>query len=302
MGKNTKKGQAQVADQVENQEVMNQVETPETADVQNPANENPASAEQAEVAPAENPAPAQAEKPGKMSDEELEALLEECKKNVGKKCQAVPFGTIEWKPGHIHGAFIEKRARKVLYDIRLDDGKSIKKMHDNNLLKISEEMADVTIKARGEKSAPKGLWDDEEEIQAEVEKWAHAVGKTIELESGEVGRITGLVPEKRAHTILLRAVVPTIDGDKTVHKTAKPGLLISEGYDEEGQAMQDKYQERRAKAPRKVLTPEEKIAKLEKEIEDMAVKLSEKRMKLAELKKALEKPEEPAVEDINDLI
>lgn len=280
MGKN--KNQAKVAAQVENQEVMapeSQVENQEV--------------ESAQVESA---------KPAKMTDEELETLLEECKKNVGKKCLAVPFGTIEWQPGHVHGAFIEKRARKVLYDIRLDNGKAIKKMHDNNLLKISDEMAEVAIKSRT-KGEPKGLWDDEDEIAAAIDKWAPTVGKTIDLD-GEVGRITALVPEKRAHTILLRIIVPTLEGDKTVHKTAKDGLLISEGYDEEGQAMQDKYQERRAKGPRKVMTPEEKIAKLEAECAELSRRIGEKQAKLKELKAALEnnEPVEEPAEDINDLI
>lgn len=235
-------------------------------------------------------------KPQKRTDEELEALLAECKQNVGKKCQAVPFGTIEWLGGHIHGAFIEKRARKVLYDIRLDNGKSIKKVHDNNLLKISDEMAEVAIKTRAPKGEPKGPWDDEDEINAELEKWASAVGKTYNFEDGTTGRVVGLVVEKRAHVIQLRVKMAD---EKLRHMTAKDSAPLSPDFDEEGLAMQEAYQARRAKGPRKVMTVAEKIEKLEAEILALQAKIAEKEAKIKELRAEPETVD--AVEDVESI-
>lgn len=234
----------------------------------------------------------------KLTDEQLQVILTECQANVGHKCQAFDLSALDWADGYIKAAAIESRARKVFYTVRFANGKESKKVYNNPRLRISDELADVTTTARTPKGEPKGLWDDDDEIKAALDQWAPVVGKLINL-NGEVGRIEGLVVEKRAHAIQLRVALDT----RTVHKTAKPELEIYDEFDEEGQAMNDAYMARLAKGPRKVYTPEEKLAALINRAEKLSIQLSEVQAKIKTMQGTLEIPETQETEEsIDDLV
>lgn len=257
------------------------------------------------------------EKKPKMTDEDRRTLAEELKKNVNHRCQAVPFNTAEWVDGYIAGVIEEKRSNKVLYAIKTDDGRRIVKVHDSNLVRILDEVIEPEKKVRVRKvkdPVDKVEWTPEA-IAEEVNKVIGNVGKTVEFEryrttdeNGEEhiemssGRITAIVPDKRAQRLLYRISVPTpIEGNpaaaKIVHKVVTfEGLLIAEELDEEGAQLNAKYLERReAAAIRTPLTPldrvircEENVKKAEEKLQKVQEGLEAKKKQLEDAKKELD--------------
>ena len=217
----------------------------------------------------------------RMTDDERKALAEELKVNIGHKCQVVPFNTVEWVNGYIAGIMEEKRANKVLFAIKTEDGRRIVKVHDSKLLRIFEEVVTIEKKPRSYKTGePKGEWTSEAIDKALSEVMGN-VGKTVTFVQGRgeensetiTGRITGLVPEKRAQTVLYRIEVsaPTEenpDAVKVMHKTiGSSSLVIAEEFDEEGAKFNAKYVARREKALSRVgATPEDRVAKCEENL------------------------------------
>ena len=218
----------------------------------------------------------------KMTDEERAALAEECKKNIGHKCQVVPFNSIEWVDGYISAVQEEKRTNKVMYRIKTENGKDVFKVHDSHLLKISEELAEVETKKA--KRAARAEWSDEQFNEA-IEAAGTNVGKmTCE------GRIVAIVPDKRSKAILYRIEVPApteedANATKSIHRVSTADLQIAESFDEVGQEMQDKFAQRRANRNSKDNSPEAKLARAEE-----ALKLAQER--LAKAQENLKKAEE----------
>ena len=280
----------------------------------------PAATEEEAPAATEEEAPAATEKNGneatqekklKMTDEERHALAEELKANINHRCQAVPFNTAEWVDGYIAGVIEEKRSNKVLYAIKTDDGRRIVKVHDSNLVKILDEVIVPEKKARTRKTkdgdAEKVEWTPEA-IAEEVNKVIGNVGKIVEIEkyrttdeNGEEhietisGRITAIVPDKRAQRLLYRISVPTpIEGNplavKIMHKVVTAeGLQIAEEFDTEGQELNAKYRGRReAAAARTPLTPQDRVIRCEENLKKAEEKLQKATEELEAKKKQLE--------------
>lgn len=250
------------------------------------------------------------EKKPKMTDEDRHALAEELKKNVNHRCQAVPFNTAEWVDGYIAGVIEEKRSNKVLYAIKIDDGRRIVKVHDSNLVRILDEVVEPEKKARARKAkdpADKIEWTPEA-IAEEVNEVIGNIGKTVEFEkyrttdeNGEeriemvIGRIVAIVPDKRAQRLLYRISVPTpIEGNplatKIMHKVVKAdGIKIAEEFDEEGAQLNAKYLERReAAATRTPLTPQDRVIRCEENVKKAEEKLQKAQEELETKKKQLE--------------
>ena len=257
-----------------------------------------------------NSSKATQEKKPKMTDEERHALAEELKKNVNHRCQAVPFNTAEWVDGYIAGVIEEKRNNKVLYAIKINDGRRIVKVHDSNLVRILDEVVELEKKARACKAkdpADKIEWTPEV-IAEEVNEVIGNVGKMVEFEkyratdeNGEehiemvVGRIVAIVPDKRAQRLLYRISVPTpIEGNplatKTMHKIVKAeGLKIAEEFDEEGARLNAKYLKRReAAAVRTPLTLQDRVIRCEENVKKAEEKLQKVQEELEAKKKQLE--------------
>ncbi len=305
---------------------------PETTTEETPA--APASEEETQLSPEEeaaikaaeengglnpiyNSSKATQEKKPKMTDEERHALAEELKKNINHRCQAVPFNTVEWADGYIAGVIEEKRSNRVLYAIKIDDGRRIVKVHDSNLVRILDEVIEPEKKARARKvkdPVDKIEWTPEV-IAEEVNKVIGNVGKTVEFEkyritdeNGEehvemvVGRIVAIVPDKRAQRLLYRISVPTpIEGNplatKTMYKIVKAeGLKIAEEFDEEGARLNAKYLERReiaaARTPLtlqdRVIRCEENMKKAEEKLQKAQEELDTKKKRLEDAKKELD--------------
>ena len=229
------------------------------------------------------------EAPKKVASlDELEALAEKCKENINKKCQVVPFNTIEWVEGYIAGVVLEKRSMKVLYAIKTSEGKRIVKVYDSNLLKISDEVVEPEIRSRkARERKERGEWSDEA-IAQELDLYAPYVGARCEVEKFRIidadgnehvetisGRIVSLVPEKRTQKIFYRIAT---DEGKTMHKVAGTDGITVQELDEEGQEINQKYMARR-ESPRSIKTPQERVVlaeELVKKAQDNVKKAQER--------------------------
>lgn len=243
----------------------------------------------------------------KMSEEELRALAEELKeKYLNHKCQAVPFGTIDWIDGYIAGIVEEKRSRKVLYRIRLVDGRTINKIYDNNLLRIFDEVAEKPEKAKRERVAREAKSKmSEEEIAAKVAECRVNIGKHVSFkpfgkEDEVLGRITGFVLDRRGPQFLYKIDYVNDEGEtKHVHKGADNCAVVNEELDEIGQKLQERVQANRStKTPANALAAaEEKLQKLEAKLTDLQKAIEAQKQKVEELKA---KTIEVAVEIVTD--
>lgn len=298
------------------------------------AEETPASEEETQLSPEEeaaikaaeengglnplyNGSKATQEKKQKMTDEDRHALVEELKKNINHRCQAVPFNTVEWVDGYIAGVIEEKRSNKVLYAIKTDDGRRIIKVHDSNLVRILDEVVEPKKKVHVRKvkdPVDKIEWTPEA-IAEEVNEVIGNVGKMIKFEkyrvtdeNGEehvemvVGRIVAIIPDKRAQRLLYRISVPApIEGNplatKTMYKTAKvDGFKIAEEFDEEGAQLNAKYLKRREAAVTRtpstyqgrIIRCEENVKKAEEKLQKAQEELEAKKKQLEDAKKELE--------------
>lgn len=221
-------------------------------------------------------AAAAAPKKDRMSDEERAKLAEELRETaVNHKCQVVPFNTAEWVDGVVVGVVEDKRSNKVLFAIKLEDGRRVVKVHDSNLIKIFDEVVERTAARRtgtAREKVEKTPWTPEQ-LEADVAAVAVNVGKMVTYPDGEQtveGRIVSIVPDKRSQRCLYRIEIamPTEEDPKAVkyaHKvTSLAELTIAEDFDETGMELNNKYTERRAKAATKeVLTPETKVFRAE---------------------------------------
>lgn len=254
----------------------------------------------------------------KPTDEERAALAAKLREEaVGHKCQVVPFNSIEWVNGVIVAIVEEKRTNKCLYAVKADDGRRIVKAYGSELIKISEEVVELTRAPRGHKGASKEELPEwtHEEIDKAVQDVIGNVGKQISyVETGALGaeienaptilgRIVSLVPNKRNHTILYRIEIqPAEDAPegtpkKYAHKvTTNDKLAIAEELDDEGKKINEAFIARRngerktptAKTPEEALAiaeqqlkkAEEHKAKAEASIEKWTAKIEEIKAKI----------------------
>lgn len=260
--------------------------------------------------PVYNGSKATQEKKPKMTDEDRHALVEELKKNINHRCQAVPFNTAEWVDGYIAGVIEEKRSNKVLYAIKTGDGRRIVKVHDSNLIRILDEVIEPEKKARVHKAkdpVDKIEWTPEV-IAEEVNEVIGNIGKMVEFEkyrttdeNGEeriemvIGRIMAIVPNRRTQRLLYRISVPApIEGNplatKNTYKIVKAeDIKIAEEFDEEGVQINAKYLERReVAATRTLLTPQDRVIRCEENVKKAEEKLQKAQEKLEAKKKQLE--------------
>lgn len=254
-------------------------------------NEEPLSPEQEKQLAEAEANGGEVKKSAKLTAEELEALATECKKNIGHKCQVLPFNTAEWKDGVIIAVIPERRSSKVMYTIKLDDGKKVSKIHGSELLKISDEVVEE-IATKRTKSKMES-WSDEDVAKA-IAEVAGNVGKLVSFKNSngmeETGRITTVVADKRASAVLYKIsqTVVTEEGEATTkycHKVTTSNLTIHPEFDEVGQAMQDKFAARREKKAAQDNSPEARVLKCEE-----SVKLAQER--LAKAQEALKKAED----------
>ena len=224
----------------------------------------------------------------KPTDEERAALAAKLREEaVGHKCQVVPFNSIKWVNGVIVAIIEEKRTNKCLYAVKADDGRRIVKGYGSELIKISDEVVELTHTPRGGKSKGGLPWWTHEEVEKAVQEVIGNVGKQISyVETGALGaeienaptilgRIISLVPNRRYHTILYRIEIqPAEDAPegtpkKYAHKvTTNDKLAIAEELDDEGKKINEAFIARRNREHKTptTKTPEEALAIAEQQL------------------------------------
>lgn len=283
-------------------------------------------AEEAPAETAETAAPAaeeaKPETPAKEVDEAAEAeardaLAAELKeKHVNHKCKVVPFGQIEFVEGTITGVMHDKRNKKVMYIIRLADGRRIFKVYNAQYLEILDEVnteAPVSKRGGNRSSGTKKELDPNWDANAEAEKHYEHVGKLIEVDENTDARITAIVPDKRSQRILYRAeyviMVDDKEETKTIHKTSSDELIAALKSDDQTAELNAKYLARKEAAatrtPSTPKTPEEKLADIKariEKVEETLAKLRETEKELTEkIANAGKEQEVPAAEEAEEL-
>ena len=248
----------------------------------------------------------------KLTDTQREELAESLKVNVGHKCRVVPFNTIDWVPGVISGVIEDKRANKVLYAIKTDEGKRIVKVYDSNLIEILDEVVEVVRASRTKTKDPNAVVEKKEwlpeEIEAAVEETKVNVGKIVTypkfklMETAEekaenkepeieTGRIISLVPDKRGRRILYRieVIVPEGAEKKFAHKVSTlDTLTIAADFDEAGKELNEAFSKRReAAATRTVMTPQQRVEEANKAFEAAKAQLEKAQAMLEKRAKEL---------------
>lgn len=229
----------------------------------------PAPAEQTENA-SETPA----EQTSELKEAAIKALAEECRKNINKRCQAVPYNSAEWVDGVIAGVQTDLKAGRVVYAILLSDGRRIAKVHNSPLVKISEEIDEAFAKRPrgGNRSAqPKEPMTDEKKEELRLQ-YQENVGRDYATDT-ESGTIVGLQfnPKTSNWQYTTERTVANDMGDSVKVKGFKScrleGLQLSEERNEE---LYSKYINRRpggfARKPMTVEQLERAVAAKEAEL------------------------------------
>lgn len=253
------------------QELDSRAQIREQIESQTPAGEKP----KAETAPKAN----------KLSEVELHNLAESLKVNLHKRCEVVPFNTVDWVPGYIAGITEDKRAGKVMYAVKCDDGRKIVKVHDSKLIRISDEMQTVVKATRQRGAEPKEAMTPEALAELKAQHQGN-IGAVVEFAADkegtvETGRIMGYMFDARVSKLFYKIAV-TIEGEdgsksiKWVHKVIdSEAIKVMLPLDAEGEAINAKYIERASKERKAPATKEEKLAKLQERKTKLEAQLAE---------------------------
>lgn len=230
----------------------------------------------------------------KLSEEELEAKHAEAKENVGHRCSVLLPGTAIRVNGTILAILKDKRAMQVYYQIETDaiddmESRKIYKKAGSEEITISDEVVELKKKTESKvrvakKKMETGEW--EEEANAVMAAASENIGKAINLGENGEGRVISLLNDKRSNGIYYRIEFTDELGiKKNCHKVVnyskdENGAIVlaeleglAEERDEEGQKIYEAFQERKAREPRKVLSPEEKVLKAEEDLKKAQVTL-----------------------------
>lgn len=229
---------------------------------------------------------AQAEQTPEQKEAAIKALAEECRKNINKKCQAVPYNSAEWIDGVIAGVQTDLKAGRVVYAIALVDGRRIAKVHNSPLVKISEEVDEAFANRPrgGNRSAePKEPMTDEKKEELRLQ-YQENVGRDYATDT-ESGVIIGLQfnPKSQNWLYVTERTVTNDMGDSVKVKGFKScrlqGLRLSEERNEE---LYSKYINRRtggfARKPMTVEQLEKAVAAKEAELAKLKERLEAARV------------------------
>lgn len=245
----------------------------------------------------------------KLSEEELLEAEKQAKENVGHRCTVLLPGTAIQVNGTIITTLKDKRAMRVYYVIETDavddmESRKIYKKFGSDEINVLDEVVELKKKtaskarvAKAKKDA--GEWEAEAHDVMAIA--SQNVGKVVELPAVGTGRIVSLLNDKRSNGIYYRIEFEDENGiKKTKHKIinysrAEDGSIVlaeypemMEEFDERGLEINQAYQERKTREPRKVLTPEEKVLACEEAVKKAKITLEKAQETLAMRETALE--------------
>lgn len=244
----------------------------------------------------------------KMSEEELLEAEKQAKENVGHRCTVLLPGTAIRVDGTILTTLKDKRAMQVYYQVETDaiddmESRKIYKKYGSEDITVLDEVVELKKKTTSKVRVAKqkmeaGEWEAEAEAVREVA--GANVGKTIQLDEEKVGRIVSLLNDKRSNGMYYRIEFEDELGiKKTCHKVinytkAEDGTItlaelegMAAELDEKGQEMNQAFLERKAREPRKMLTPEEKVLAAEEALKKAEASLVKAKETLEARKTAL---------------
>lgn len=244
----------------------------------------------------------------KMSDEELLEAEKLAKENVGHRCTVLLPGTAIRVDGTILTTLKDKRAMQVYYQVETDaiddmESRKIYKKYGSEDITILDEVVELKKKMQSKARVAKakmdaGEWETEAEAIKEVA--GANIGKVINLGEEKVGRIISLLNDKRSGGMYYRIEFEDEQGvKKTCHKVInytknEEGQIVlaeleglAEELDEKGLELNQAFQERKAREPRKTLTPEEKVLAAEEAVKKAEASLVKAQETLESRKTAL---------------
>jgi hypothetical protein len=170
---------------------------------------------------------------------------EDALKNVGHRCEVVPFNTIEWVKGIIVGVAVDWKSNRVSYAIKTETGKTMAKSVDTKLIKILPETVDL------EKEFPKrartnnngtGAKRTEEDLNKDIAVAVTNVGRTLQIDEDTTVIITGLLKDKRSNRIIYKFTDPNTGGQR--FKSFDPELKFGDFASAEAEEAAKKYVDR----------------------------------------------------------
>ena len=244
----------------------------------------------------------------KMSEEELLEAEKLAKENVGHRCSVLLPGTAIRVNGTILTTLKDKRAMQVYYQVETDaiddmESRKIYKKYGSEDITVLDEVVELKKKTESKVRVAKqkmeaGEWEAEAEAVREVA--GANVGKTVQLDENTTGRIVSLLNDKRSNGMYYRIEFEDELGiKKTRHKVinytkAEDGTItlaelegMAAELDEKGQEMNQAFLERKAREPRKMLTPEEKVLAAEEALKKAEASLQKAQETLESRKTAL---------------
>ena len=239
----------------------------------------------------------------KPSKEELETLAESLKEQfLSHKCEIVKVvsGVPVTTTGYIMSVLVNEKSSKVVYAIKLDNGKRVAKAHNNDSIRILDEVVEPEVREKRAQAPRKERKQySTEEIEAIKSEAKKQVGKLVEFklygkEETLSGRITGFVVDMRGPQFLYKiAYTVTNEAGETVKKFAhktydSEDLKIAEEFDADGQIMQANYEARANGMPTACKSIAERIAKVEAKVEKLKAQYELQLAKLEALKAELE--------------
>ena len=244
----------------------------------------------------------------KLSEEELLETEKLAKENVGHRCTVLLPGTAIRVNGTILTTLKDKRAMQVYYQVETDavddmESRKIYKKFGSEDITVLDEVVELKKKTESKVRVAKqkmeaGEWEAEAEAVREVA--GANVGKTVQLDENTTGRIVSLLNDKRSNGMYYRIEFEDELGiKKTCHKVinytkAEDGTItlaelegMAAELDEKGQEMNQAFLERKAREPRKMLTPEEKVLAAEEALKKAEASLQKAQETLEARKTAL---------------
>lgn len=244
----------------------------------------------------------------KLSEEELLETEKLAKENVGHRCTVLLPGTAIRVDGTILTTLKDKRAMQVYYQVETDavddmESRKIYKKFGSEDITVLDEVVELKKKTESKVRVAKqkmeaGEWEAEAEAVHEVA--GANVGKTVQLDENTTGRIVSLLNDKRSNGMYYRIEFEDELGiKKTCHKVinytkAEDGTItlaelegMAAELDEKGQEMNQAFLERKAREPRKMLTPEEKVLAAEEALKKAEASLQKAQETLEARKTAL---------------
>lgn len=221
-----------------------------------------------------------------MSEEEVNTILEDCKKNLLHKCEIMPTGEIDWIEGVIVGVMRDKRSNAIMYRIKDVRGKMSHKAYTAKTLRIKDEVIEKTrvYTSRGEEPVKR---TDEEAEKLKAEAIVNKGRKvTLKTDEGEMpGLIRSVMHDKRSNAVMYKI---DLENGKSIYKVVNSeAITMLDEWDEEIKNRAAKRAE--AEANKVELTPIEKVKKYEAEIEKTEAAIEKMKLKLEALKEQLEK-------------